>query len=248
MTVAPLQRFVHARRLRGLLGCVAVFVATEAVVACGPNHIQPFTPRNRKYETGEYEALQERAKPSTGSIYSEAQAGYLEDTRALRVGDVVHIRIEEEADAQGGATTNLAKGSSREANVDALLGLVPAIQKAYPNIDPKALMSMASSYDFTGEGKTQRAGRLTGSIAVRVKQTMPNGDLYVEGTKVVMINHEEYHLYVSGVARTADIEGDNSVVSSMIADARVEFTGRGDINDQVDRGWLSKVLDFINPF
>jgi flagellar L-ring protein precursor FlgH len=63
-----------------------------------------------------------------------------------------------------------------------------------------------------------------------------------------MINHEEYHLYISGVLRPSDIAPDNSVDSSLIADARVEFTGRGDIDDQVNRGWLTKVLDFINPF
>jgi flagellar L-ring protein FlgH len=248
MNRAHLPRASRTAAFRARLGPLSVLLVSELLAACGPNHIQPFTPRDRKYEMGQYEALQEGSRPSTGSIYSEAQAGYLEDTRALRVGDVVHIVIDEEADAQGGATTNLTKTSSREANVDALLGLVPAIQKAYPNIDPKALMSMASSYDFSGEGKTQRAGKLTGSVAVRVKQTMPNGDLFVEGTKVVMINHEEYHLYVSGVVRTADIEGDNSIISSLIADARVEFTGRGDINDQVERGWLNKIIDFINPF
>lgn len=218
------------------------------VSACGPAHIAPFTPRDRKYEVGEYEASKKQSKPATGSIYSEAQAGYLEDTRALRTGDVVHIRIDEEADAQGGATTNLKKDSTRENNVQALLGLVPAMKKAYPNIDPENLLKMASTYEFAGEGKTQRAGKLKGSIAVRVKQTLPNGDLFIEGTKVVMINHEEYHLYISGVVRPADIEGDNTVASSLVADARVEFTGRGDINDQVERGWLNKILDFVNPF
>lgn len=216
--------------------------------SCGPAHIAPFTPRDRKYEQGEYEASKKQSKPATGSIYSEAQAGYLEDTRALRTGDVVHIRIDEQADASGGATTNLSKESNREVGISAMLGLMPALKKAYPNVDPEKLLSMASTYDFSGEGKTQRAGKLKGSIAVRVKQTMPNGDLFVEGTKVVMINHEEQHLYVSGVVRPSDIEGDNSVASSLIADARVEFTGRGDINDQVERGWFNKFLDFINPF
>jgi flagellar L-ring protein precursor FlgH len=125
---------------------------------------------------------------------------------------------------------------------------VPAIKKAYPNIDPASLIQLATQSDFSGEGQTQRQGKLSGIIAVRVKQEMPNGDLYMEGTKVVMINNEEYHLYISGVIRTADIENDNSVSSSLIADARVEFTGRGDVADQVDRGWLTKILDFINPF
>jgi flagellar L-ring protein precursor FlgH len=220
----------------------------SSMPACGPSHIQPFTARDRKYEPGEYAALRADARPSRGSIYSEAQPGYLEDTRALRVGDVVMIRINENAQAQGGASTNLKKDTNRSAGIDSLLGLMPALKKAYPSMDPSELVKMASSFDFDGSGKTERAGKLNGLIGVRVKQELPNGDLFVEGTKVVMINHEEQHLYVSGVLRTSDIAPDNSVDSSLIADARVEFTGRGDINDQVERGWLTKILDFVNPF
>lgn len=233
---------------RRLAHYLLLLMLSLLTASCGPAHIAPFTPRDRKYEQGEYEASKKQSKPATGSIYSEAQAGYLEDTRALRTGDVVHILIDEQADAQGGATTNLSKTTDRQASVTALLGLMPALKKAYPNVDPENLLAMASTADFAGEGKTQRAGKLKGSIAVRVKLTLPNGDLFIEGTKVVMINHEEQHLYVSGVVRPADIEGDNSVASSLIADARVEFTGRGDINDQVERGWLTKFFDFINPF
>ncbi|MEO7037462.1 MAG: flagellar basal body L-ring protein FlgH [Polyangiaceae bacterium] len=226
----------------------ALLVGSSLLPACGPNHIQPFTARDRKYSPGEYAATRADAKPSAGSLYSEAQPGYLEDTRALRVGDIAMIKINENAQASGDATTNLSKDTSRSASVDNLLGLIPAMKKAYPNIDPSNLIKMASSADFAGAGKTERTGTLTATIGVRVKQEMPNGDLFVEGTKVVMINHEEYHLYVSGVIRPSDIAMDNSIDSSLIADARVEFTGRGDINDQVERGWLNKILDFVNPF
>ena len=232
----------HVVVLLGVLGVLSV------LAACGPNHIQPFTARDRKYSPGEYAALRADNRPSQGSIYSEAQPGYLEDTRALRIGDVVMVRINENAQAQGGASTNLKKDTNRSAGIDSLLGLMPALKKAYPNMDPSELVKMASSFDFDGSGKTERAGKLSGLIGVRVKQELPNGDLFVEGTKVVMINHEEQHLYVSGVIRTSDIAPDNSVDSSLIADARVEFTGRGDINDQVERGWLTKILDFVNPF
>jgi flagellar L-ring protein FlgH len=228
----------------------APFVIALAVLAgaCGPAHIAPFTPKERKYKPAHYAAMQKQYRPSTGSIYSEANAGYLEDTRALRVGDLVLIRINEHADAEGGATTELNKDTSRVAGVDALLALMPKLQRENPGLDPSKLISMASEYDFEGEGKTRRAGSLTGTIGVQVKQELPNGDLFVEGTKVVMINHEEYHLYISGVLRTTDIQPDNSVNSSLLADARVEYTGRGDINDTVERGWLTKALDAINPF
>src|SRR5436190_23130959 len=93
----------------------ALLTLLSLAPAGGPNHIQPFTARDRKYSPGEYAALRADARPSQGSIYSEAQPGYLEDTRALRVGDVVMVRINENAQAQGGATTNLKKDTNRSA-------------------------------------------------------------------------------------------------------------------------------------
>ncbi|HVZ35023.1 MAG TPA: flagellar basal body L-ring protein FlgH [Polyangiaceae bacterium] len=215
---------------------------------CGPPHIAPFVPRQRNYETGEYAVLQADAKPSQGSIYTEGMAGYLEDTRAVRVGDTVLVRIDEKANAQGDASTDLSRDSSRQLGVNSLLGLVPALQKAHPAINPANLVNLLSDSKFSGQGKTSRDGTLSGLIAVRVKRELPNEDLFVEGTKVVMINQEEYHLYVSGVIRPTDIDGDNSVPSSRLADAQVEFTGRGDLAAQVDRGWFAKLLDAINPF
>ena len=216
--------------------------------ACGPRHIAPFTVKDRAYKAGAYAQTSRQARPPEGSIYSEAMAGYLEDTRAVRVGDIVHVRINEHADAKGGASTALSRDSSREDAVTGMLGLLPALQEKYPNLDPSELVGIMSKMDFKGDGTTSRAGNLKGSIAVRVKQELPNGDLFIEGTKIVMINNEEYHLYVSGLTRSSDIEMDNSVLSSLLADAEVEFTGRGDIATTVSRGWLSTVLDWINPF
>ncbi len=215
---------------------------------CAPKHITPFAPKARRYEVGSYAQTTKGARPANGSIYTEAVAGYLEDTRAVRMGDIVHVRIDEHADAKGGATTALSRESSREDSITGLLGFLPALQRKYPDMDPQELVGIMSKMDFKGDGTTSREGALKGSIAVRVKRELPNGDLFVEGTKVVMINNEEYHLYVSGLARPSDIEMDNSVLSSLLADAQVEFTGRGDIASTVSRGWFSTVLDWINPF
>ena len=77
---------------------------------------------------------------------------------------------------------------------------------------------------------------------------MPNGDLFLEGTKVVLINNEEYHLYISGLVRPTDIKQDNSVGSMRVADAQVEFTGRGDLAEQQRKGWFSRTFDSLNPF
>ncbi len=222
-------------------------IASE-LLACGPNHIRPFNPRERKRDIGQYAVTSEQNKPTTGSIYTEAVAGYLEDTRAVRVGDIVFVKIDERADAQGDASTKLSRNNERESGIDALVGLVPAIKKAYPNINPGQLVSLMSKADFKGDGQTSRKGELKGRIAVRVREQLPNGDLFIEGTKVVMINYEEYHLYISGIARPTDIGTDNAIASSYLADAQVEFTGRGDIQDQLKRGWLSKTMDKVRPF
>lgn len=226
-------------------GSVFLFAA---LAGCAPTHIAPFTPRERSYDTGEYAQTQESGKPTNGSIYSDAVGGYLQDTRAIRVGDIVLVRINEQADAKGGATTALSREVSREDSLTSLAGLIPAIQKEHPDLNPEQIISLLSKTGFKGDGQTSRAGELQGTLAVRVKKELPNGDLYIEGTKVVMINNEEYHLYISGLLRPSDIEMDNSVPSSLLADAQVEFTGRGDVADTVERGWLTKFLDWINPF
>jgi flagellar L-ring protein FlgH len=224
-----------------------------ATVAClsgcaGASHIKPFTPRSRQYADGQYAVTELKARPSPGSLFSEAAPGFLQDTRAVRTGDIVLINIDEQANATGDAATQLAKSTSKSTGVTALLGLVPALKKLSPNFDPTNLLALMSQSNFSGTGQTSRNGQLSGYVAVRVRKQMPNGDLYVEGTKVVMINNEEYHLYVSGVIRPADVAQDNSVASSKVADAEVEFTGRGDMADTIDRGWLTKLIDWLNPF
>ena len=216
--------------------------------ACGPRHIEPFTPRHRLYKEGDYAQKSEAARPAPGSLFSEAKGGYLEDTRAGRVGDLLVIRIDESANASGGATTNLKRDNTSSSGTSAVLGLVPALQKAYPTMDTSKLLEFATKNGFGGEGDTARKGQLTGTIAVRIAREMPNGDLFLEGTKVVLINNEEYHLYISGLVRPTDIAQDNSVGSTRVADAQVEFTGRGDLAEQQRKGWFSRAFDSMNPF
>jgi flagellar L-ring protein precursor FlgH len=225
---------------------VVLFALSAA--GCGPRHIQAFTPRQRIYNGGNYAQKEASAKPTNGSLYSDANPAFLEDTRAVRVGDFVVININENANAQGDSTTNLNKDSSGTTGVNALLGIVPALKRAYPDLDPTKLIDFASKSGFVGSGATERKGQLSGNVAVRVVKEMPNGDLFIEGTKVVLINNEEYHLYLSGLVRPTDIAQDNSIASTRIADAQIEFTGRGDLADQQRKGWFARLLDTFNPF
>jgi len=235
--------------MRRTLSALLLVVAACSSLACGPKHVAPFTPRQRIYDAGKYAQKEESAKPTNGSLFSDANPGFLEDTRAVRVGDFVVLNIDENANAQGDANTSLTKQDNATASATALTGILPALKAGARN-DPTFanIISLLSNVGFTGSGTTERSGQLSGSIAVRVVKEMPNGDLFIEGTKVVLINNEEYHLYLSGLIRPTDIAQDNSVSSSRVADAQIEYTGRGDLADTNKRGWLTRALETINPF
>ena len=153
-----------------------------------------------------------------------------------------------EAAAQGDASTKLTKSSNAESGVSNVLGLLPALKRSNPELDANNLLSFLAKSEFNGNGVTARKGELSGHIAVRITREMPNGDLFIEGTKVLLLNHEEYHLYVSGLVRPLDISRSNTLHSSRIADAQIEFTGRGDVDQTTSQGWLAKAFSAINPF
>lgn len=214
--------------------------------ACYPqSHIRDYAPRHRDYEPGPYE--EESSPVSDGSLWHDRSRGLFADFRANQVGDLVTIRVDENPRALGDASTSTDRESSFNFGVGGLFGLMAAIQSAYPELDPSQLLNLVSSSQFSGQGTTQRGSNIEASVAVRVQRQLPNGDLFIEGTKVLLVNEEELHIYVSGVIRPQDIEPDNSVSSSRIADAEIEFSGRGDLTQNQRMGWLQQVLGHVNP-
>jgi flagellar L-ring protein FlgH len=214
--------------------------------ACHPqSHIRNYTPRQRDYQPGPYE---EEGQPlSQGSAWQDRSRGLFADFRASMTGDLVTIRIDENPRAIGDAATDMDRESGFELGVGGMFGLVAALQSAYPDLDPSRLVSLMSSTQFSGQGNTRRSSNIEAEVAVRVRRVLPNGDLFIEGTKVLLVNEEELHIYVSGVVRPQDIAPDNSVPSSRIADAEIEFTGRGDLTQNQRVGWLQQILNHVNP-
>ena len=181
-------------------------------------------------------------------MWHDSTANGFPDFRASRVGDLVMIRIDESPEAAGDAETKTSRDSKMSMGAPQLLGFAQAIQRSHPDLDMNEVFSVLSKSSFNGKGETTRSSRVEASMAVRVKSTLPNGDLFIEGTKVLMVNEEELHIYVSGVIRPEDIAQDNSVSSSVIADAEIEFIGRGVLTENQSRGWLTRFVDALNPF
>lgn len=212
--------------------------------ACAP-HIAPYRPKRRSFSAGEYG---EQPKAGGGSLYASGARGLFEDNTASRIGDSLVIRIDEQETATREGKTKLTKSDETNYGVPKLFGLMAKLQAKYPDVDPAALLATESESNFAGNGSISRKGKLSATLPVRVRKVLTNGDLYVEGTKVVMVGAEEHHIYVSGIVRPWDIKEDNSVLSSRVADAEIEYTGRGDVSDTQRRGWLSRVASSIWPF
>jgi flagellar L-ring protein FlgH len=224
-----------------------------ALAACGkPKPIGPSIDtanvRERKYKEAKYETGLEPV--TAGSLWPENGRGLFADFRAYRVGDLVTIRIDESSEAAGDSSTNLDRKSSESLG----FGLTAALSKSLQNvndsknIDYKAVLDWMGQSNFKGQGGTSRDTRVAGSIAVRVKKVLPNGDLFVEGTKVLLINDEEVHIYVSGSIRAEDIDSSNAVDSSRIADAQIEFSGRGVLTENQQQGWFTRLFAKMRPF
>ena len=220
---------------------VALAVALlAALAACGPSHIDKYVPKHRDYTLA---ASAERgdAAPSPGSLWRDGRSPAMlyTDARALRENDLVVVKVEEVADAKRSADTDMTHRSDFNA--------IAAFMQA-AGAQPQVSIEGGFDKRFQGLGTTARTERLTATVPALVRKVLPNGNLFIEGHRVVLVNSEEQHFYISGVVRPIDIDQENSVKSSMVADAEIEFTGRGILSDNQRQGWLSRYFGWLWPF
>ncbi len=209
-------------------------------------HVAEYTPKKREYRLPA-ESKDAASNVSSGSLWQEGRPASLlfTDARALRVNDLVVVKIEEVADAHRSTDTNVDRSSDSSAKIDAFLNL---LSKLPAGMGSNFGISGNSKSTFKSAGDTARSEYLTATVPAVVTKVLPNGNLFVEGHRVILVNAEEQHFYISGVVRPIDIDQDNSVKSSMVADAEIEFVGRGVLTDNQKQGILSRYLGWMWPF
>jgi flagellar L-ring protein precursor FlgH len=168
------------------------------------------------------------------------------DRKARQINDIITIRIVESATASGEATTETERESSVSGSLEALFGFEKTLQNN--GLNPEAVVSTSLSSGFDGSGTTARRNSLRATITAVVREVFANGNLYIEGTKEVVINNERQYIILSGVVRPEDIQTDNSITSDLIADARVVYSGAGALADKQRPGLLGRLLDVVWPF
>lgn len=228
------------------LNCAfALAVVATIGLGCAPAHTGAYKQKKREYAP-DAQGDKKNGALSEGSLWQDGRPASMlfTDARALHTNDLVVIKVEEIASANRSTNTTLARDSSASAKIDAFLGVLGKLQKA--GFDP-ALGGSASTA-FKGQGASDRSEYLTATVPALVRKVLPNGNLFVEGHRVVLVNSEEQHFYISGVVRPIDIDQENSVKSSMVADAEIEFVGAGDLSDNQKQGFLSRHFGWLWPF
>jgi flagellar L-ring protein precursor FlgH len=188
--------------------------------------------------------LAEARASATGGAVSNSQwmAGLSSDLRARRVNDLITIRVIENVTGLGAADSSLDKKSNGTAGVSSFFGLESKLPNA---INPGNLISAGSNTTFQGGGSTSRSGSLTAVLSARVEEVLPNGDLLIQGVREIEINGDRQMLVLTGVVRTADINTANVVPSTAIGQMRIRYFGRGLMKDNLEPGWLIKILNKI---
>ena len=175
-----------------------------------------------------------------GSIYQGQSSSFIfEDMKARRVGDVITIVLSEKTNATKSATTSTKKESKIDSGLPSILGAAVS-GGGRSNL---LATDIDSSNEFSGEGDSAQSNALTGTISVTVADVFANGNLFVKGQKLLYLNQGEEYIQISGIVRQADVSQNNTVSSSLLADARISYSGTGSVADANKAGWLARFFN-----
>ncbi len=198
-------------------------------------------PRKRDLEYLPAYALSPVAPTANGAIFQAAN-GYsalTNGSRAAMVGDLVTISLVER--------TQASKSNSASTDRSGELGLTP------PSTGPLSLFkstdaSASGGATFDGKGSAAQSNQLNGEISVTIVRIFPNGTMLVRGEKLLTLNRGDENISLIGLIRQADIGPDNRVPSTRVADARITYSGKGEIARGSRQGWLNHFFSILSPF
>lgn len=172
-----------------------------------------------------------------GSLTAAPTLNIYSDHRAMRTDDILTIMIVESAKAGSASGTKTSKENSmgvEGGGGSGALGFIPSFGA-----------SGSSKAGYDGKGGTSREGSLVATISARVVKVLDNGNLIIEGSKQVEINEEKEIIKVTGQVRPQDIQKNNIIYSSSIADAQITYAGKGVANTGQRPGFLARFFNWV---
>jgi len=180
-------------------------------------------------------------RAADGGIFN-ASAGYsalIVGTRARRLGDPVTVLLLESI------TTSKSTASRTQRNGG--FSITPPTEGPLSSIDPGALKASGQS-SFNGQGNAGQTSAIQGELSVTITEVRTNGTALLRGEKRMLLSQGDEWIQFSGIVRLADIDEANRVISTRIADARIEYSGKGSIQRASREGWLLRFFNIISPF
>lgn len=186
------------------------------------------------------------ASYAPNSLWRNGSRAFFKDQRAHQVGDILTVKVNFSDSANIANETQRSRSNKEDSGVDNFFGKqkLPIINAVLPT----RLFTGDSVASSDGKGSVQRSEALVTNVAGVVTQVLPNGNLVVEGKQEVRVNFEIRELIVAGIVRPEDIESDNTIDSTKIAEARIAYGGRGQITDVQQPRYGQQVLDILLPF
>ncbi|MHB0775300.1 flagellar basal body L-ring protein FlgH [Halomonas sp. WWR20] len=185
----------------------------------------------------------ERPLPQANGSIFQARYGnqpLFEDRRPRSVGDILTIVLDE----QVSASKNSASNATRNGSIGLDLGQVPDVLDFLSEYGT----DLEGENVFSGSGGSNANNTFTGTITVTVLDVVPNGNLVVRGEKQIAINQGTEYIRFSGVVNPRTITAQNTVASTQVAEARIEYIGDGYINEAQHMGWLQRFFLNVSPF
>lgn len=173
-----------------------------------------------------------------GSLYQGAYGlNLFDDRKALRVGDIITITLNERTVSRKTAGVNTSKDSEINFNAGSVLGAPLTFRGNTMETD------VQNSRNFSGNAGADQSNSLQGNITVTVAEVLPNGSLVVRGEKWMTLNRGDEFIRISGIVRPDDIAPDNTVPSTRLANAKISYSGTGSLADTQSMGWLSRFFN-----
>ena len=188
----------------------------------------------------------EVASYNANSLWRNGSRAFFRDQRAARVGDLLTITVNITDKANLSNQTQRSRSSKEDSGISDFAGSQTVTQPL--KIFPGKILTTDSTSSTDGKGSVNRQESLTTNVAAVVTQVLPNGNLVVEGKQEIRVNFEIRELIVAGIVRPEDIQSDNTIDSSKIAQARIAYGGRGQITDVQQPRYGQQVLDVLLPF
>jgi len=186
---------------------------------------------------------------ASNSLWRQGSRAFFKDQRAAQVGDIMTVRVRVTDRAQLDNQTQRSRKNGESLGAENLLGFETEYGKVLPNdVKADALVNLDSNSSSQGAGSVRRSEQLVTNVAAVVTQVLPNGNLVIEGKQEIRVNFEIRELIVAGVVRPEDIEADNTIDSTKIAQARIAYGGRGQITDVQQPRYGQQVMDILLPF